>query len=170
MADLRTRTPAQYAADLGATVKRAILAAAAACDPAWRALTAAALGKSRQRIDDVCDLGDDAQLSVRDLLAYPEPIRHALAALIVGDGYVIAALPAADACPDDLSLLAAHVRETSAAQIALVEAMADGTVSADEGARLVATSERVLSVSATVRALGQRALASRGVRLVARAR
>lgn len=165
-----TETPEQYRARLRAQVRDATRTAMEACAPNARSVWAAVLGITHGLLDRAIARDGDKALHVADALAAPQAVRHALAALIVGDGYVIAALPAADACPDDLSLLAAHVRETSAAQIALVEAMADGTVSADEGARLVATSERVLSVSATVRALGQRALASRGVRLVARAR
>lgn len=162
-----TRTPAQWVADLGAQVKRAIITASMSCDPAWRSLTAAALGKSRQRIDDVCDLGDDAQLSVRDLLAYPEPIRHALAQLVVGEGHCIASVPEAVETPDDLALLSRLVRESNAAVEALMSAIADGRISADEGAKIVDACQRSLAVTATVRQLGERAVKARllGVRL-----
>lgn len=170
MTALHTDAPELYRARLRSQVRDTVRAAMEACAPNARSVWAAVLGITHGLLDRAIARDGDKALHVADALAAPQAVRHALAQLLIGDGHVIAALPAADACQDDLSLLAAHVRDASAAQIALVEAMADGVVAADEGARLVATSERLLSVTATVRALGQRAVTQRAVRLVARAR
>lgn len=164
------RTPEEYRAALRAEVRNTVRVALEACAPNARSLWAAAEGVSHQLLDRSVARDGDKSLHLADLLAAPQAVRHAVAQLLIGEGHCIAELPAAAPCPDDLSLLASHVRETSAAQLALVEAMADGSVSADEGARLVECSQRVHAVTATVAALGRRAVANRSVRLKAVAR
>ena len=170
MTDPGTLTPAQYVAGLSATVKRAILAAAESCAPAWRSVTAAAMGKSRQRVDDVCDLGDDAQLSVRDALVYPEPIRRAVAQLLIGEGSAIVPLPLAETAVEDMRI-ASRAHHTSAAAVtAALDACADSDVDAAEGAAIERACDAALVALLQLRALGQRAQRERVVRLKAVAR
>lgn len=164
-----TDTPEQVRAAMNAAVKRAMRAAEDHCAPNWRSVFAALVGISPSRVGQYLALDDDAQIPAALVAFLPQPMRLAVVAVLLGETHVPAEVPPALDCPDDLSLLAAHQRETAASVTALVEGMADGRVSADEGAKIVETGLRAQAVTATVVALGRRAVAQRGVRLVARA-
>lgn len=164
-------TPGQVRADLRARVKHTIAAASSACDVAWRGVVALTLGVTHQRIDQVCALDDDAQLSFAAACAYPEPIRDALGQMLVGEGKAIVSLPLADRvhAADDMTLVGKLQRDTSWAVSVLIDVLADGHITAAEGAKLEEACNAALAPILTARELGRRAQRERVVSIRRRA-
>ncbi len=158
-------TPGQHRANLRAKVKRVMLAASDACDVTFRGVFAVTLGITRQRVDQMFGLDDDAQISVADACALPEPIRRALAAELIGEGAFIAELPLSDASSTDLALIAKTQRHTARAVCTALEGLADGHITAAEGADLERDCNAAIASLLTTRELGRRAQRERVVPL-----
>lgn len=146
-----TETPGQCREGLRASVKRTIAAAALTCDPAWRSIVAATIGLSRQRIDQMIALDDEAQLSVADAMAMPQPIRHALATDLIGDGHMIAALPAAASDSSDLDLVMRAQKESADVIAAHLAALRDGRMCRAEGVELEREVDEAIAALLSVR-------------------
>lgn len=160
-----TETPEQSRAAFNAAIKRAMLAAESQCDVGWRGLFAHRCGISRQRVDQYLALDHDANISAALVAFLPRPIQAAVVAVQIGDGQAVCELPEAVESADDWHLVARAVAETAEPVRAYAEAIADGTVTAKEGAPIIEKCNAAISVLLGVRARGAAAVRERSVKV-----
>jgi hypothetical protein len=159
-----TETPGQCREGLRARIKRILGTAAADCDTTWRSVVASTIGVTRQRVDQWLALDDDANVSVADACALPQPMRHALAAELAGEGFAVVSLPAASGdCAADLDLVMRTQRESADVIAAHLAALRDGHMSGAEGAVLEREADEMISVAMQVRECARRAQRERVV-------
>lgn len=134
--------------------------------------TAAILGCDESLVRRYADAHEPTALSVADLAALPVGVRRALILEHVAPGHDL--VEHAAVAPDlgcDLAHIRAVIRESARATDVALDAIADGHITADEGAALVAHSDRLIAEAVRLRALGQSAIRERvvGVRRPLRA-
>lgn len=121
----------------------------------------ALVGVDRSTVDRWADAHDVLSISVADLAALPLSVRRALVGEVTPE-LALVELPSVGA---DLGCDLAHAteahRESAEAVAVALAAVADGHVSADEGARLVAECDQAISALLRLRALGQTAVRER---------
>jgi len=157
------RTADQVRADARAEVARTLGTALAsdACARNARVVWADAINVSTTHLDN-CVHGTKA-LHVADAMLAPEAVRLALAQLLAGDGHAIVELPTSTDQSDDFRLIATVQRESGEAISATLEAIADGRIGADEGARLVKECDEAIASLLAVRERGRSAVRNRVV-------
>jgi hypothetical protein len=115
-------------------------------------------GVPRQHVAAWLDRDDARAMPLADATALPERTRLVVAEHIAGPGHVVVRLPSATAHPgDDLRLAARAQREASDAVAVLLDALADGHITAQEGAELRTRAEALLATVATVLELAREA-------------
>lgn len=165
----QTRTPDQCRADARAEVSATLHRALADCDPRARATWADAIGISREYIDR-CVSGDK-QLHAADLLFAPGPVLVAFCKLALGAGRGVVDMPAGLDAKDDLALVIATSRETTGAVNEMLSCIADGHMTAAEGAKLEREADEAIAALLSVRerarmAQRERVLGTTGLRAV----
>jgi len=131
-----TDTPEQVRAAANARMKRAMLRAEPECDPGWRGVFALTVGVSRQRVDQWMALDHDANMPAALISFLPKPMRLAAMHEMMSADEAITDLPVATEAADDWRLVASAQRETGQAITAMCDAVADGRITATEGASL----------------------------------
>lgn len=134
--------------------------------------TATILGCDESLVRRYADAHEATALSVADLAALPLGVRRALVAEHVAPEHDLVERGAA--APDlgcDLAHVRALMRDSAHAADVGLAAVADGHITADEGAQLVAAADAVSAAAARLRALGRDAMRERviGVRRPLRA-
>lgn len=150
-------TPAAFRDQLDATIRRVARAAFEHCEPTARGTMALALGIARQRVDEWLSPDGAKRLSAADLCAAPLPVRRAVCEEVMGAGYLIAELPAAEADAGHMRQLADAVASHSAAISSYARALADGTISPAEGREIEAHCRMAMRDLATLEAVGRNA-------------
>lgn len=126
--------------------------------------TATILGCDEHLVRRYADAHEPTALSVADLSALPLGVRRALVVehVVPGHDLVERGVEASDlGC--DLAHVRAIVREAAEASDVALAAIADGHITADEGAQLVAHSNRLIAAALRMRARGQSAIRERAV-------
>lgn len=129
-------TGEQVRAAMNAAIKRAMLRAEPDCDPNWRGVFALTVGVCRQRVDQYLALDSGVHIPAALVPFLPKPMRRAVTAATLAEDEMISELPGAVEAADDWRLVAAAQRESGQAITAMLEAIADGRVTATEGATL----------------------------------
>lgn len=150
-------TPGAFRAHLDGLVRRIARVALEECEASARAVWGATLGVDRRRVDEWLIPDGQKRLSVADALAGPAPVRHALARALVGDGHVIAALPASEDGGADLRTVAASIASHAQAIRTTIDALADGTIDPAEGREIARHAELAIEDLVTLLHAGKRA-------------
>lgn len=126
--------------------------------------TAAILGCDEHLVRRYADAHEPTALSVADLAALPLGVRRALITEHVAPEHdLVERGTAASDLGCDLAHVRAVVREAAHATDVGLDAIADGHITADEGATLVAHSDRLIAAALRLRALGQSAIRERAI-------
>lgn len=125
---------------------------------------AALIGVDRSTFDRWADAHDALSISVADLAALPLEVRRALITEHVAPEHdLVERGAAASDLGCDLAHVRAVVREAAQATDVGLDAIADGHITADEGAMLVAHSDRLIAAAQRLRALGGRVMRARAI-------
>jgi len=143
-------------ADMRRQTARVLHGGLAACE-GTRAQLAASLDCGASRLAQMADAHDDATICVARAALLPDPARVALAQHVAGERYTLVELGESDDLGDDMRHAVELQRTSSGALAAQLEAIADGHITAAEGAAIEAASDALLAATLRVRAVAQRA-------------